>query len=341
MNYKALVFINYGSFFVTINFLRTNILNYIFAKTFEVMEVYDLAFAYLWEYDLDFIRLIEEKFQAAGLSTFVISDYNINEVHDKVVHRKLHFNFYFDRAWDVDARYEALGKILTRRRCVILNSYKNVLHAIDKASMHLEFITAGLHVPHSIIIPPHKEKEHLFISLEDLAMLGRPFIIKPCNTTGGGMGVVTGAETLKEILDERANNSGDKYILQKKIYPKFLDGKRAWFRSFWAFGKPIPVWWDDSTHLYEIISPAEYDTFKLKRLKQITKQIAEMISLDFFSTEIVLTEDENFLVIDYVNDQCDMRLKSLHYDGIPDTIVDEIIKSMLRFILRSKLFANK
>ena len=323
------------------NFLRTNILNYIFVKTIEVMEVYDLAISYLWEYDADFIKLIEKRFQAAKLSTFIISDYNIDGILEKVLQRKLHFNFYLDRAWDVDERYENLGRILSRRKSILFNPYKNVLHAIDKASMHLEFITAGLHVPHSIIIPPHSESEDLFVSLEDLAMLGRPFIIKPCNTTGGGVGVVTGAETLKEILDERANISEDKYILQQKIYPKIIDGKRAWFRSFWAFGKPIPVWWDDRTHLYSIISSEDYQNYRLSRLKQITKKIAQIISLDFFSTEIVLTAEENFLVIDYVNDQCDMRLKSLHYDGIPDIIVEDIIKNMLRFTLRQKSHFNK
>ncbi len=301
------------------------------------MEVYNLALAYVWEYDVDFISLIEGKFNEAGFSTFIITEHNIDEVLDKVLHRKLHFNFFLDRAWDVDSRYESLGKILTRRKCILFNPYKNVIHAIDKASMHLEFITAGLHVPHSIIIPPHSESEDIFISLEDLAILGRPFIIKPCNTTGGGVGVVTGAETLKEILEERIINCDDKYILQQKIYPKIIEGKRAWFRSFWAFGKPIPVWWDDQTHLYETITPGEYVNFRLRSLKQITKKIAKLISLDFFSTEIVLTDDDKFLVIDYVNDQCDMRIKSKHYDGIPDIIVDEIIKSMLRFAVRYKL----
>ncbi len=300
------------------------------------MTTYDLALAYVWEYDIDFINLAERKFQEAGLSTFVISEHNIDEVLDKVLKRKLHFHFYLDRAWDVDERYEHLGRILTRRNSILFNPYKKVLHAIDKASMHLEFITAGLHVPYSMIIPPHSESEDLFISVEDLAKLGRPFIIKPCNTTGGGVGVVTGAETLKEILDERVTNSDDKYILQEKIYPKILDGRRAWFRSFWAFGKAIPVWWDDQTHLYEQILPEHYKNFRLTNLRRLTKKIAELTSLDFFSTEIVLTEDDSFLLIDYVNDQCDMRMKSGHYDGIPDNIVNEIMRNMLKFTLQKK-----
>ncbi len=297
------------------------------------METYDFALAYVWEYDTDFIELVEKKFHNAGLSTFIISEHNINEVLDKIFQRKLHFKFYLDRAWDVEEKFEKLGKILTRRKCILLNPYKNVLHAIDKASMHLEFITAGLHVPYSIIIPPHCENEDVFISVEDLAKLGRPFIIKPCNTTGGGVGVVTGAETLREVLNERTTNSEDKYLIQQKIYPKMLDGKRAWFRSFWAFGKAIPVWWDDQTHLYEPLKAEEYKQFKLRKLRTITKEIAHISSLDFFSTEVVLTEEDNFLVIDYVNDQCDMRIKSKHYDGIPDNIVDEIIKNMLKYVV--------
>ena len=300
------------------------------------MEIYDLAIAYVWEYDTDFINLVEEKFHEQGLTTFIVSEHNIDEVLDLLSVRKLHFNFYLDRAWDVDERYEHLGKIITRRKGFLFNPYKNVLHAIDKASMHLEFITAGLHVPYSIIIPPHSENEELLISVEDLAKLGRPFIIKPCTTTGGGIGVVTGAETLKEVFAERITNSDDKYLLQEKIYPKILDGKRAWFRSFWAFGKAIPVWWDDHTHLYDHITPDHYRNFRLAKLRTITKKIAELTSLDFFSTEIVLTEDDNFLLIDYVNDQCDMRIKSRHYDGIPDDIVNEIIKNMMRFTISKK-----
>ncbi len=300
------------------------------------MEVYDLAVAYVWEYDTDFINLVEEKFHDANLSTFIISDHNIDEVLESVTKRKLHFNFYLDRAWDVDERYEHLGRILTRRKGTIYNPYKNVLHAVDKASMHLEFITAGLNVPYSIIIPPHSENKDLLISVEDLAKLGRPFIIKPCNTTGGGIGVVTGAESLKEVLNERAVNCDDKYLLQEKIYPRIVDGRRAWFRSFWAFGKAIPVWWDDQTHLYESILPEHNKMLKLNKLKTITKKIAELTSLDFFSTEIVITEDENFILIDYVNDQCDMRLKSRHYDGIPDSIVNDIINNMLKLTVRRK-----
>ncbi len=301
-----------------------------------VMEKIDLGIAYVWKYDDDFVNLIEETFHDAGLSTYLISYHNIHNITQKILNKELFFEYYIDRAWDVEKDFEDLGKTLSKRKTTILNHYNKVLHAIDKASMHLEFITAGINVPHSIIIPPHSEKKEIFLSIDDLAMLGRPFIIKPCNNTGGGVGVVTGAETLKEILDERTNNTNDKYILQEKIYPVILDGKRAWFRSFWAFSSVIPVWWDDQTHIYSELSEDEIEKYNLKKLISITKTIAEKTELDFFSTEIVLTETGKFVVIDYVNDQCDMRLSSKHKDGVPDEIVKTIIRKMLKRIIKLK-----
>lgn len=305
------------------------------------MNVFDLAIAYVWEYDKDFIDLMEEIMQGYGISTYIIGEHNIYDVTEEVANRKLSFNYYLDRASDVDTDFDELANILTRRKCRIFNPYKNIEHATDKANMHLEFITAGLNVPYSIIIPPHTEKEDLYISVDDLALLGRPFIIKPCNTTGGGIGVVTGAETLKEILDERQTNIEDKYLLQKKIYPTMFDGKRTWFRCFWSFGRVIPTWWDDLTHMYSEFTDEDLKKRSLKKLFSQTKKIAELTGLDFFSTEIVLTEDDKFTVIDYVNDQCDMRLQSKHMDGVPDSVVIKIIVNMKNLILKHKRAANK
>ena len=67
----------------------------------------------------------------------------------------------------------------------------------------------------------------------------------------------------------------------------------------------------------------------------ITKKIAKITELDFFSTEIVLTEDGKFIVIDYVNDQCDMRFKSKHVDGVPDKVVEQIILALKRQIVKN------
>jgi len=300
------------------------------------MEIFDLGLAFIWEYDTDFINLIEETLQKAGLTTFLVQEHNVYEVTEKIRDRKLSFKFYLDRASDVEPAFEDIGRILTRRKAIIINPYKKIQHAIDKASMHLEFINAGLNVPHSIIIPPHSELEDVKLTVEDLSILGRPFIIKPCNTTGGGVGVVTGAETLMDVLHERRVNTDDKYIIQEKIYPSILEGKRAWFRCFWAFNKPIAVWWDDMSHIYEELTSEDIVRFSLRRLLYKTKIIAKITELDFFSTEIVLNKENKFVVIDYVNDQCDMRFNSKHKDGVPDSTVKQIINNLKNYIVRIK-----
>lgn len=300
------------------------------------MEIYDLGIAYVWEFDEEFVTLLESILAKNGITTFRIGYHNLREVSKKVASKKLHFNYYLDRAWDVDVDFGALGKILQKKGTHFFNQYNHVIHAIDKANMHLEFITSGLNVPYSIIIPPFNLSEDIYLSIKDLNKLGRPFIIKPCNTTGGGVGVVTGAETLSEVFEERVTNSDDKYLLQEKVFPRIIKNRRAWFRVFWAFDEAIPVWWDDQTHLYEVLTLADIDEYNLKSLFTYTKKIAQLTSLDFFSTEIVLTDSNKFVVIDYVNDQCDMRLKSNHVDGVPDRIANKIITNLSKKILQLK-----
>ncbi len=300
------------------------------------MVKFDLAVSYVWEYDVEFIQMIEDIFHDNGLTTFIVTDYNVEEITERLRNRELFFHCYMDRASDVDDRFAEMAELLTKRKTRIFNPYKKITYAIDKATMHLEFISAGINTPYTIIIPPVSEKEEIYISINDLAILGRPFIIKPANTTGGGVGVVTGAESLHEVLAERITNLDDKYLIQQKIYPKILDGKRAWFRSFWAFGKPIPCWWDDQTHLYEVLLPDQVEKYKLKDLFSITRKIGKLTELDFFSTEIVLTEDGKFVVVDYVNDQCDMRPQSNHYDGTPNAVMRQIIYNMALAVKKTR-----
>ncbi|MFZ1282220.1 MAG: hypothetical protein WAR59_15395, partial [Ignavibacteriaceae bacterium] len=105
------------------------------------MKTFDLAIAYDWEFDVEFVSAIEKQLQKAGLTTYVIDHKNIFEVTENVKHRKLNFNCLLDRASDVDPNFWELAKVLGRRKSKVFNPLKNIKHAIDKATMHLEFIT--------------------------------------------------------------------------------------------------------------------------------------------------------------------------------------------------------
>ncbi|MEJ5305678.1 MAG: hypothetical protein WHV63_07000 [Ignavibacteria bacterium] len=302
------------------------------------MEKFDLAIAYTWEYDEEFVEAIIKIFEEKNLTTLKIIYENVNEIIQKISNKEINAKFYLDRASDVAEEFEPLAKLMQENKTYIINQYSNVQFAIDKATMHLEFITKGINTPYTIIISPYKEKKDIELSLEQLAKLGRPFIIKPANTTGGGTGVVKGAETLADVLKARQHLEDDKYLLQEKIEPVEIDGKRFWFRSFYAFGKIIHCWWNDLTHIYSEITEEDFIKYKLGEMDNIVRKINEITNLDFFSTEIALTKEQKFIVIDYVNDQCDMRFQSKHFDGVPDKVVYQIIESMAEFILtRSSL----
>lgn len=295
------------------------------------MERIDLAIGWSWEFDEPFVRALEEACQhRRRLRTYQITPANVDEVLHQLERRELSFGLYLDRAFDVDERFEAIGRLLCTRDGQLVNDYDRTVHSIDKATMHLEFITAGLHVPFTIIISPYADAETLELTLEDLAHLGRPFIIKPANTTGGGMGVVTGAETLLDVLETRREFEADKYLLQEKIYPKEINGRRCWFRCFYVYDKIFLCWWDDLTHIYAEVTPDEEHYYRLKPLRKIMKTIGRISGLKFFSSEIALRtstayEPSNFVVVDYVNDMCDMRTQLVAHDGIPNPLLDRIV----------------
>lgn len=304
---------------------------------------YDVGVVWNWAYDQEFLQLIVSAVQAKGLSAFLIDHMNLAEAIEQLKGDRIQFRFILDRASDEDELFLPLVQLFTRRLSGsirrpplrVINPYDLTRRASDKATMHLEFLTHGLHVPFTIIISPYNHKREVELSLTELSQLGRPFIIKPANTTGGGVGVVLGAESLKDIIETRQHHKNDKYLLQEKVNPAELAERRAWFRVFYAFGQIIPCWWDDLTHIYEELTPADEEGFSLKPLRSITTTIREICGLDFFSTEIALTPGKSFIVVDYVNEMCDMRLKSRHPDGVPDPIVQAIALSLAEFLVDS------
>jgi len=300
------------------------------------MDHFDLAISYTWNYDKEFIDLIENIFQSKGLKTFIIYKYNLHEVVDCLHTKDLHFSAYLDRASDEDPEFEQITKILSRQKCYIINPYTKVKKAINKYLTHKKLVKRKFELPITFILPPFDYDSELNLTEEDLDSIKYPFIIKPAVYSGGGEGVIRNGMRLDQIQSERQTNHQEQYIIQEKIYPKIIGGKRAWFRVFWAFGKVIPTFWDDYTHVYNLITAKQIKKYHLLALYRISRRLARLNGLDYFSTEIALTKNFRFVLIDYVNDQCDMRLKSNHPDGVPDVVVAEFVKSMRKKILMSK-----
>ncbi len=296
-------------------------------------DFYHLAVAWDWEFDRDFIRLLENAIHSRQMLFYSISHHNTQETARKVQRGELTFGAFLDRAGDSAEEFLHLSRVIRKTPAYFINPPEAIVHANDKATMHLELLSKGVEVPYTIIISPYTKKKEVELSLTDLQKLGRPFIIKPANTTGGGIGVILGAESLKDVIESRQHNRNDKYLLQEKIHAGTMGGRKGWFRVFHVFGMIVPCWWDDVTHQYTPASVQERNEFSLDPLVSITEKIREVCGLDFFSTEIAISCQNRYVVVDYVNDICDMRLQSAHADGVPDQVVERICQRIANALL--------
>ena len=279
----------------------------------------DLAVAWDWAHDSDFISLINAECMNRGMRMTALGAGEAPAASAALRKGELSVRTFLDRAAPDEEPFAGLSS-MAKSGARILNPPDEVRRAADKATMHLEFLSHGIAVPFTIIISPYNRERQVELSLEQLASLRRPFIIKPANTTGGGIGVITGAETLKDVIDSRKHHRDDKYLLQEKVVPAELSGRRAWFRVFYVCGEIFPCWWDDITHVYAEVTAGESSSFSLSPLVSIGRVISTVCRLDFFSTEIAMTPAGQFVTVDYVNEICDMRLQSRHPDGVPDRL---------------------
>lgn len=286
-----------------------------------------------WEYDADFIQLLEKSIQGYPFQSIIVRPDNLKSMIQHIKKGALSVFALIDRASDTSEVFIPLQSLLHEMNVLIIDPIEQIRWVSDKATLHLEFLSAGIPTPYTLILPPYEEKNMPALHVDDLAILGRPFVIKPANTTGGGIGVVNGAESLQEILDARTEFQSDKYLIQEKIVPLVKEGHRFWFRSFYAGGQIFSTWWNEETHRYALIDDVMIESYQLDTIPKIMQKIARISNLTFFSSEIACCANERWVVVDYVNESCDMRLQSKHWDGVPDELVERITDALVESLL--------
>jgi hypothetical protein len=286
--------------------------------------MHDLALSWDWEYDWDFVRLVEAEAAARGLRSVIISPADVAERLDDLRSGRLDFRVLLDRASPSSPDFLAFQAAAVERGRDVIDPWNKVRWASDKATMHLEFIAHGLQVPYTLILPSVESGQHPLLDVAELVPLGSPFVIKPATTTGGSLGVVEDVFRIEDAQTARRVYPSDKYLLQEKIVPEDRDGRRFWFRGFFILGEVQCTWWDPKTHVYAELTAEEAGLYDLQPVAGMVRAVAAITGLRFFSTEIVRDVRGRFVAVDYVNETCDMRLQSKHADGVPDGIVLKI-----------------
>jgi hypothetical protein len=293
------------------------------------MDRYDLCLAWNWEYDADFVNVLAAACQSHALSLLQITPENIAEISDALTKEQIACHVFWDRASEDDARFIPIVQWAADHCAYRINPAEKARLTWDKGAMHRSFRGLGLHTPYTIILPPYKEQPE--IPSIDWEALGERFTIKPAHG-GGGEGVVAEASSLSQIQGARQEYPGDRYLLQTHVIPIQLGSRAAWFRVFYGAGQIYICWWDTSTHVNTPVASADETNHDLGPLRTITTAIAQFCGLDLFSTEIALTPNGRFVVVDYINDQIDLRLQSKAVDGVPDDIARDIVESIVGLV---------
>ena len=285
---------------------------------------YDLCLPWYWEYDDVFVGMVERACIEEGISFWQIKPDNLLESITALYKGVTTFKTLLHRGQG-EAIFDPIPRWAREFGVRRINPAEVSAWSEDKATMHLELINAGLHTPYTILLAPFLEQP--VIPQIDLTPLGENFVIKPSNG-GGGEGVIIGANSIEQILHARMEFPEQKYLIQAHVTPLILDDTPAWFRVFYANGETHPCWWDTETHIYSHVTAQNESQHRLGRLREITKRIASICKLDWFSTEIALADE--FIVVDYVNDEIDTRVQSQAMDGVPDEIMESITRQLVK-----------
>ncbi len=296
------------------------------------MAEYDLCLAWSWEYDLGFIELLRRACAAADLRLLEVTPQTLQAVIAGLEDRSCTFGALFDRASDCDEAFLGLNSWALTRDVQRLNRRELAVTAWNKAVLHSLFEARGIPVPHTIVLRPFCEKpDHPVI---DLSSVGPAFTVKPARQ-GGGDGVRLQATSWDQVVAARAEFPHDEYLIQQSIVPLELDSRPAWFRVLNCFDRVYPCWWNQRTHVYIPVTEEEERALNLGPLRDITARIAQTCGLELFSSEVALSVDGQFYVIDYVNDPVDLRLQSQAVDGVPDCIVQAIATRIVDWVKSS------
>ncbi|MBM3847466.1 MAG: hypothetical protein FJ405_14435 [Verrucomicrobia bacterium] len=224
--------------------------------------------------------------------------------------------------------FTRLVRLAAQKGARVIDPPDVALAAFDKASFHSKAIAAGLQVPHTVIVPGALAGSFQ-LSEEARAALGSPFVIKP-SLGYGRKGVILDAQSEADLRRSVAEWPGCDYLLQRRMTPEQTPGGLAYFRVYFAFGKIWKNWWDCYSDRSRRATQEEIKTLGLHALDEIVSKLAKTSGMQFFSSEILRSQTGEFVVIDYVNDQCHMLSQSSDPRiGVPDDVVQEIAEELV------------
>jgi hypothetical protein len=299
-----------------------------------VTRIYDLVMTHKLDADDFFLHRVQQHCAEAGLNFFLVEPLWVQRFYEYYARNELWarvlLNMHSEHHLPDDI-YHRLVLLAHHKNTKVIDPPDLAQAAFDKARMHERLIAAGLPVPYTIIVP-QSASTTFQLAPEQRELLGTPFVIKPSHGYGR-RGVVLDALDESHLTRSISAWPNPSYLLQRKIVPIHLTAlnRPAYWRVFYCFGSIWITWWNCFTDQYTLCTHAELEQYALAPLRDIIGHIAALTQMNFFSSEIAQVETGQFILIDYVNDQCHMLSQSAHPQmGVPDPIVAAIAHRLVQ-----------
>jgi hypothetical protein len=299
-----------------------------------VVRDYDLVMTHKLDADDFFIHCVQRHCAEVGLNFFLIEPLWVEAFHIYLllglVRPRVLLNMHSEHHQPEEI-YHRLVRLAADRGSKVIDPPEVALAAFDKSRVHSRLVEAGLRAPFTVIVPGEKVAGFK-LSESDRATLGRPFVIKP-SMGYGRRGVILDATSEGDLARSATSWPDRHYLLQQRIVPRQVNGWPAYFRVYYVFGSVWCSWWNCYTDNYRLVTPQETNDLSLKPLEDIIRRVAALTAMSFFSSEIAQTESGDFVLIDYVNDQCHMLSQSADPRiGVPDALVAAIAQRLVEAV---------
>jgi hypothetical protein len=289
------------------------------------MKTFDVGIGWAHPSDKKFTEILKRSFKKKKISYREITYVTLNQSFKEIDAGMLDFRVFIDRSAEDHPAYLLMSSILQSRGSKIINDPRSSIYFSDKGILHSLFSDLRLPLPKSFIIAPsNRSKKHLE---EIVKKLGFPFVLKP-SYGGGGENVFVNMRHADDIIEFLKDNCTDRCLAQEYIMPVTINNRSAWFRPIFIVGDVIPLWWDPKNHVYKEFGNSKIEKDIFNMLNSFSLEIAKHTGLDFFSTEVAITEKGKYVIVDYANQPIDLRTSDIARNGLPIATVHKIVEKL-------------
>jgi hypothetical protein len=290
------------------------------------------------------VELFHEAMSPLGLSVLLVNQSNVDRVIAEVQRDWLQPHVYLDLASTTHPRFNDLALAAAAKDVYVVDDPDGLTDWTYKATSHVRLARAGLPLPPTVILPRGSPDRELTAAERD--MIGDRCVLKP-SAGFGNRGVVVGvAPTAGNISQARDFNRDDDWLVQRMVsWTRFtVPDRPAYLRAYHVLGHRSLMWWakEGETDHYDLLSWEDLGRFDLLPAVDLVDRVAATSGVDFFSSEIAITttdpaDPNRFVLIDYINDQCDMDPEARPgTTPVPEPWVQWVCQRLAEFCWRKK-----